>query len=56
MHRTDKTDVYIVLDNDPVWSSMHVWEYNIKMYINETGCENVTCIQLVGVRSSVLLF
>jgi len=56
MHRKDKINVYIILENDPLWSCMHVWEGNIKMDINETGCENVTWIQLIGVRSSVLLF
>jgi len=56
MHRTDKINVYVILENDPFWSCMHICEDNIKMDINETGCENVTCIQLVGVRSTVLLF
>jgi len=41
MHRTDKINGYINLENDPVWSCMHVWEDNIKMDINETGCGNL---------------
>ena len=56
MHRTDKINICIILENDSVWSCMHVWEDNIKMDINETRCENVTWIQMFGIRSSVLLF
>ena len=41
MHRTDKINGYINLENDPVWSCMHVWEDNIKIDINETGCGNL---------------
>jgi hypothetical protein len=55
MHRRDKINVHIILENYPVGSSVRVWEDNIKMYIKETGYESVTWIQLVGVRSSVLL-